>query len=378
MLLDNSSTDIHASSCERRVPSKPSRSKKLIFLEFFAGSGLVAHAMQPYFDAVWANDISEKKAKVYRANHKNHHFELGSISDVRGESLPNAILSWASFPCQDLSLAGAIGGIHAERSGLVWEWLRVMDEMPNKPPILVAENVTGLVSADGGSHYRLLHEALVSRGYNVGALLLDAARWVPQSRPRIFVIAVRSDIEIPQSLIADNPTWAHSTAVKAAASGLDGWFWWNLPEPSERVNVLADIIEWEADCDPPEIAARNLSLIPESHLSRLLSSQYAVAPGYKRIRNKKQVLELRFDGIAGCLRTPKGGSSRQFLVLKDGDKLKTRLLTIRETARLMGAPDNFELPGTYNEGYMAMGDAVAAPVAAYLAKHLLFPLAKAL
>lgn len=377
MLLDDSSTDTLA-SCELITSSKHVRGKKPIFLEFFAGSGLVAHAMQPYFDAAWANDISEKKAKVYRANHKNHHFELGSIADVQGHSLPYAMVSWASFPCQDLSLAGSIGGIHAERSGLVWEWLRVMDEMPSKPPILVAENVTGLVSANGGSHYRLLHEALVSRGYNVGALLLDAARWVPQSRPRIFVIAVRSDMEIPKNLIADTPTWAHSTAVKAAANGLNGWLWWNLPEPSKRTNVLSDIIEWDADCDPPEIAERNLSLIPESHLSRLMSSQYAVAPGYKRIRNKKQVLELRFDGIAGCLRTPKGGSSRQFLVLKDGDKLKTRLLTVRETARLMGAPDDFILPGTYNDGYMAMGDAVAAPVASYLAEHLLLPLVKAL
>jgi DNA (cytosine-5)-methyltransferase 1 len=61
-------------------------------------------------------------------------------------------------------------------------------------------------------------------------------------------------------------------------------------------------------------------------------------------------------------------------VIGDGNGFKARLLTVREAARLMGAPD-YKLPGNYNEGYFAMGDAVAVPVAAYLAKRLLAPLA---
>lgn len=361
---------------QEKTPGVARKKKtKPVFLEFFAGSGLVAHALHPYFRAGWANDISEKKAKVYRENHPKETFLLGSIADVKGETLPKATLSWASFPCQDLSLAGAMAGIHAERSGLVWEWLRVMDEMPDKPPLLVAENVTGLVSANNGEHYRLLHNALVQRGYRVGALLLDAVHWVPHSRPRIFVVAARSDLDIPPSLMASEPGWAHSSAIRSVANGLDNWIWWNLPEPKRRVENLADILEWDAPCDPPETTQRNLALVPEAHFNRLHSEGFMVAPGYKRIRNKKQVLELRFDGVAGCLRTPKGGSSRQFLVLRKEGELKTRLLTVRETARLMGAPESFKLPGTYNDGYMAMGDAVAAPVAHYLAKHLLSPLA---
>ncbi|EDL5694102.1 DNA cytosine methyltransferase [Salmonella enterica subsp. enterica serovar Carmel] len=356
----------------RKTKTKP------VFLEFFAGSGLVAHALHPYFRAGWANDISVKKAQVYQDNHPRKAFQLGSVADVKGDVLPEAALAWASFPCQDLSLAGAMAGIHAERSGLVWEWLRVMDEMSKKPPLLVAENVTGLVSANNGEHYRLLHNALIQRGYRVGALLLDAVRWVPQSRPRIFVVAVRSDISIPSALMASEAGWAHSSAVRSAAKGLENWVWWNLPEPALRKENLADIIEWDAPCDPPEITKRNLDLVPEAHFNKLQAEDFLVAPGYKRIRNKRQVLELRFDGVAGCLRTPKGGSSRQFLVLKKDGELKTRLLTVRETARLMGAPDTFKLPGSYNDGYMAMGDAVAAPVARYLAKYLLSPLAAAL
>jgi DNA (cytosine-5)-methyltransferase 1 len=86
---------------------------------------------------------------------------------------------------------------------------------------------------------------------------------------------------------------------------------------------------------------------------------------------------LRFDHIAGCLRTPNGGSSRQVLVLKKDGHLVTRLVSVRETARLMGAPDSYKIPGTYNDGYKAMGDAVAVPVVRHLAKHLLTPLLRA-
>ena len=347
-------------------------------LEFFAGSGLVAKGLSRSFKVVWANDICAKKAAVYTANHGKKHFHLGSISDVNGADLPEVALSWASFPCQDLSLAGLIAGINGERSGLVWDWLRIMDEMVETPAVLVAENVAGLVSVDGGSHYRILHEALRTRGYVTGAVILDAVRWVPQSRPRVFVIAVKNILEIPSSLVANTPTWMHPSSVIKAAQGLEGWVWWNMPEPPSRKKNLADIIEWDAECDDPDSAARNLHLIPSSHRERLEGNGVVVAPGYKRTRNSRQVLELRFDGVAGCLRTPKGGSSRQFIVLKRGNELATRLLTIRETARLMGAPDSFKLPGGYNDGYKAMGDAVVVPVVRYLAHYLLAPLANLL
>ena len=87
-------------------------------------------------------------------------------------------------------------------------------------------------------------------------------------------------------------------------------------------------------------------------------------------------MELRFDGVAGCLRTPQGGSSRLFLVIKENDSVKTCLLTVREAAALMGAHKTYKIPGTYNDGYRAMGDAVAVPVSRYLAETLLSPLAK--
>jgi len=348
------------------------------FLDFFAGSGLVTEALKPYFTVAWANDICPKKAAVYFANHPKDNFHLGSIDTFSGATLPEASLSWASFPCQDLSLAGNLKGLSSARSGLVWHWLRVMDEMPRRPAIVVAENVLGLISAHAGAHYRRLHLALMERGYRVGALLLDAIHWTPQSRPRIFVVGVDQHIEV-SDLSSHAPNWAHSRAIQKVGNNLPHWTWWRLPTPRHRVSSLTSIIDFHAPCDEPQRAAHNLNLIPPPHRARLMQVLQAgktVIPGYKRTRNGRQVLELRLDGVAGCLRTPEGGSSRQLLVLSRDGTLHTRLLTVQETARLMGAPKYYRIPGSYNDGYKAMGDAVVVPAVRYLARHLLFPLAQ--
>ncbi|WP_221063735.1 DNA cytosine methyltransferase [Methylomagnum ishizawai] len=356
-----------------RVYNKPT------CLDFFAGSGLVAEGLKDHFETVWANDICEKKAKIFCANHDGNIFHLGSISDVKGGDLPPAVLSWGSFPCQDVSLAGNMGGLSSSRSGLVWEWLRVLDEMPRRPPLAVAENVVGLVSTAQGEHYRKLHRALIERGYKVGAVIIDASHWVPQSRKRVFVIAVEAGIPTAPFEM-DQPAWCHPSAITRVAEGLKGWIWWNLARPPERKKKLDDLIEFTAPCDGPEKQTRLLALVPDKHYEKMAVASkegQMVFPGYKRIRQGRQVLELRFDGLAGCLRTPEGGSSRQFLVIRENNGLiKTRLLTIGEAAALMGAPASYKLPGTYNDGYKAMGDAVALPVSRYLAENLLSPLAE--
>lgn len=341
--------------------------------EFFAGSGLVAYGLQGMFEPVWANDISKQKAAVYEANFGSKNFLLDDIKNINGSNLPFAHLSWASFPCQDLSLAGSIGGIHAARSGLVWEWLRVLDEMVKKPKVLLLENVAGLLSTNGGNNYCVLHAALVERGYKCGAILLNACHFVPQSRPRVFIICVQNDSLIPENLIGEGPCWLHNSAAVKLGHELPGWIWWKTEEPPKRSVSLKDIIEKDIPFDKDKV----LDLVPERHKEQLNSHKTVYATGYRRTRNGVQQLELRFDGIAGCLRTPEGGSSKQYLVVKKDGQTHARLLTVREAARLMGAPDSFLLPGSYNDGYKAMGDAVAMPVARFIGERFLTPLAEA-
>ena len=341
--------------------------------EFFAGSGLVAYGLKGMFKPIWANDISEQKAAVYKENFGGGYFKLDDIKNINGKNLPFANLSWASFPCQDLSLAGSLGGIHASRSGLVWEWLRVLDEMPNKPKILLLENVLGLLSTNGGDNYRVLHMSLVERGYRCGAIVLNASHFVPQSRPRVFVIAVQKECEIPEEIVRDEPCWLHNKAAVKLGKNLPDWIWWYTEKPARRKLMLKDVVEEQTQFDKDEA----LRLVPPKHQQKLDMLDTVYATGYRRTRNGKQQLELRFDGIAGCLRTPEGGSSKQYLVVKKDGTVHARLLTVRETARLMGAPDSFKLPGSQNDGYKAMGDAVAKPVAEFLGKRFLAKIAEA-
>jgi DNA (cytosine-5)-methyltransferase 1 len=92
---------------------------------------------------------------------------------------------------------------------------------------------------------------------------------------------------------------------------------------------------------------------------------------------KVQRAEVRFDGLAGCLRTPAGGSSRQTLLVLDDGRVRSRLLSAREAARLMGLPDDYPLPDSQTAALHLLGDGVAAPVVRFIAEHVLAPLARA-
>lgn len=373
--------------------------------EFFAGVGLAAYGLKDLFSPVWANDNCPRKYQCYAANYLSDHFVLDDIAHIDGSSLPFAHLSWASFPCQDLSLAGNTKGINASRSGLVWEFLRIFDHMPFKPKILVLENVVGLLTSNHGQNYLTLHQALVERGFKVGAIILDAKHFVPQSRERVFIIAVPQNFTIPEGLSTNKPNCLHNCAASKLGERLsngeglrngDGssnrassrnWVYWSMPKPLERTTNLQDIIEPDLPFDKDHV----LKLIPNKHLDKLAASSDAgltkqtyddtkhlkdhsehlkdgtqlinndvhqpskdnhiiYATAFRRTRKGEQHLELRTDGIAGCLRTPKGGSSKQYVIAKVGDELHARLLSVRESARLMGVPDSFKLPGSNNDG----------------------------
>jgi len=163
------------------------------------------------------------------------------------------------------------------------------------------------------------------------------------------------------------PNWLHNKAAVVLGNDLPEWIWWKAEKPEKRKISLSDIIDFTLPYDKNDV----LRLIPPRHKEKLDSMENVVATGYRRTRNGKQCLELRFDGVAGCLRTPEGGSSKQFIIVKQDGKIQARLLSPREAARLMGAPDSFVLPDTFNDGYKAMGDAVVASVALFIGASFL-------
>ncbi|MFZ1011084.1 MAG: DNA cytosine methyltransferase, partial [Candidatus Sulfotelmatobacter sp.] len=361
----------------------------LRFYDFFAGAGLAATGLAPEWECIWANDIDPKKASVYRRNCGDNHFHLGDVANFTAADLPNhAQLAWASFPCQDLSLAGWQRGLSANRSGTFWPFWKIMRkqfEAGGRPPIIVLENVLGLLHGDSFSG---LCEAFADLGMQFGALVMDARLFLPQSRPRVFVVGVDSHVDCSAFVCGEGcPTWTPQALVNAHArlspkvSAL--WRWWNLPTPTPPLYAVEAFIEDE----PTGVAwhtqqetTRLLGMMNELHLGRVAEAKRAgtrrIGFVYKRIRDGVQRAEVRFDGIAGCLRTPQGGSSRQTVVVVEGRKVRSRLLSPREAARLMGVPDSFKLPEKYNDAYKAMGDGVAVPVVSWLSRHLLLLLAE--
>ncbi len=276
----------------------------------------------------------------------------------------------------------------AERSGTFWPFWRIMRDLfdrGRRPPVVVLENVTGLLYGDG---FVGLCEALAALDLQFGALVIDAKRFVPQSRPRVFVVAVDSKLDCSAftEFGAKDGPWVTKPVIAAfeslPAALAQRWRWWKLPPTEEKVQTFGDLLE-----DPP----RGVSWLDDSQVQRLLSLmtplnvakvESALKSGtrqigllYKRTRNGSQKAEVRFDGVAGCLRTPRGGSSRQTVLVIDKRKVRARLLSPREAARLMGAPD-LVLPEAYNAAYHAMGDAVVVPVVSWLADHLLTPVAE--
>ena len=369
----------------------------LTFHEFFAGGGMARLGLGPAWRCVTANDFDAKKCAAYRANFGGDHLIEGDVAQLTAGDLPGeADLAWASFPCQDLSLAGLRGGLKSERSGAFFAFWNLMQDLRKQergPRLIVLENVSGLLNSRKGEDFAALCAALAEGGYRVGALEIDAIRFLPQSRPRLFVVAQRADLPLDPALIDPNarltiPTVFQTPAVQRAARALpepakSAWVNWRLPEPPDRETQLADIVERGAnDWFNRAETDRILEMMSAAHIARVWERQEAggvhVGALYRRTRNfngkRVQRAEVRFDGVAGCLRTPGGGSSRQFImVIKDG-KVGVRRMSARESARLMGLPEDYVLPGSDTAALHVTGDGVAVPVVAWLAEHLLTPL----
>jgi DNA (cytosine-5)-methyltransferase 1 len=254
------------------------------------------------------------------------------------------------------------------------------------------ENVPGTLTSRGGADFAAIATALSEGGYRFGALVIDARLFVPQSRPRIFFIAIRGDERTPPILIDDGPQAdlsppALTRAVSALASAVRAnWVWWRVPRPAVRNVTFADVIE-----EPPigvrwhsaQETQRLLCLMAPANRAKVAGAQRANRPMigclYRRTRPDehgvgRQRAEVRFDDVAGCLRTPAGGSSRQTILLVDGGTVRSRLLSPREAARLMGLDDSYKLPARYNDAYHLIGDGVCVPLVRHLAATVFEPI----
>jgi len=366
------------------------------FYEFFAGGGMARAGLGPGWACLFANDIDPKKGRSYRLNYPGEDvLRIADVAKIQAAELPGqADLMWGSFPCQDLSLAGVGVGLKGNRSGAFypfWDLVKGLVAEGRGPRLIALENVPGTLTSHGGRDFEAICEAFAGAGYRYGALVINAALFTPQSRPRLFIIGVRADVEINPALISPGPIAPFHTPSLARAVERVGervaraMVWWALPPPPRRNTTFADLIEetpggvaWHTDAERDALIGKMSAV----HRAKLDSAQRAgrrmVGCLYKRTRDengvKMQRAEVRFDDLAGCLRTPAGGSSRQTILVVDGGAVRSRLISARETARLMGLDDGYQLPKAYNEAYHLTGDGVVVPVVRHLARHLFEPL----
>lgn len=258
------------------------------YYEFFAGGGMARAGLGSNWTCLFANDFNEMKAAAYRENWGGEDLLVEDVNLISSNQLPaEADLAWALFPCQDLSLAGNYEGIgrrdaaEQTRSGTFWAFWRLMKALGKEgraPRMVMLENVFGVLTSNGGQDFAAISSAFSGAGYRFGAMVIDAKLFLPQSRPRVFFLAIRRDVEIPVGVSVETPSarW-HPDALRAAVSSMskaawEKWLWWDLPLPKKPVASFSDLIEENPDSTPWHTASetcRLISLMSPRNLAKL-------------------------------------------------------------------------------------------------------------
>jgi DNA (cytosine-5)-methyltransferase 1 len=307
-------------------------------------------------------------------------------------------LATASFPCVDLSLAGNLKGLSGDDSGAFYGFIKVMKKLRQQrraPRAVLIENVIGFLSSHDGKFFRVALQQLADLGYFVDAFVVDAKHFTPQSRPRVFIVGFEKSL-MPakryQPYLFDgdslatfrkNPEPLESTMrprrllEKLGTTKLKtGWVPLCLPQlPRENRNLdqcidTDDSQDWWKEWR----VKKHLAEMHPTHLRRITAlkkgDNVSVGTIYRRVREGKSRSEIRTDGLAGCLRTPRGGSSKQIVFTAGQGKIRMRWMTPREYARLQGCPD-YPIEVERNEALWGFGDAVCVPVISWIAENVL-------
>lgn len=357
------------------------------FVEFFAGIGLVRAGLERQcWSLSLANDIDPRKYEMYKRHFVDaeKHFVLADIHNLNASTLPTVTLATASFPCKDLSIAGARAGLNGGSSSAFWGFIHILEQWKqNKPPLVMLENVVGFLNANEGRDFEQALLALNDLGYCVDAFILDALNFVPQSRERLFVIGFAEHIfsaNSPNEVIfgLQSNTRPSSLVSFILKHPQIRWRIRQLPALPTREQSLEDILEDLPEDDPLWWSSSRAEylLTQMSPRHRVIADQmiaghrWSYGTVFRRMRKGKSTAELRTDGIAGCLRTPAGGSAKQIVFKAGYGKYFARLLTPREAARLMGIGE-YHIAVPFDQALFGFGDAVCVPVIEWLAKNYL-------
>ena len=363
----------------------PSPQQNWRALEFFAGIGLARAGLENHgITTTWANDYDASKQEMYHAQWGDDEFVLADVHDVVGADVPDADVAWSSSPCTDLSLAGNRRGLRDGReSSAFFGFTRVLHEMDQRrPPIMVLENVVGLASSRNGEDFRAAITELNNLGYAVDTIVLDARRFLPQSRRRLFIVGAIEPVSggnHDTSVRPDSVAWIHQDkTLNTFCTPLK-----NVPDiVSEGFTQLLEHMDRDDsrwwDSDRTSRFLDSMSNTQRARLDALVANPFVSArTAYRRTRGGKPMWEMRAEDIAGCLRTARGGSSKQAVVVMGNNSVRIRWMTGLEYARLMGA-GWFNIEGfRESQIHYGFGDAVVVPAVSWVAQNMIVPLLEA-
>lgn len=370
-------------------------SSQLTVAEYFAGIGLVRMGLQPFaWKVVFANDFSPKKFEMYEDFFPNarEHYTIADIFKLDCSQIPMATLATCSFPCIDLSLAGNMSGIvDGSHSSAFWGFVNILKmQGDSAPPLVMIENVPGWLHSNKGADFRLTVQALNELGYFCDVFVIDALRFTPQSRLRVFLIGSKFvDSETSPDLILNRSKSLLSEQLRKSIEVNKDlrWFFNRLPEPPLlNKDGLSSIVEklvasdnlWWSDRE----INRHLAMMADLHRERVEKlknvEEISYRTFYRRRRQGMQRAEVRNDDLSGCLRTAVGGSGKQFLIEVGAGKIKMRTMTPREYARLQGVPDTYNIAVSGVQALTGFGDAVCVSAISWIAENVLNPLAERL
>ncbi len=191
-------------------------SPQLTALEFFSGIGLARAGMaKAGIKTIWANDIDHTKCAMYSQCWGDEHLVEQDVHTLDPDLIPQADIAWASSPCTNLSLAGNREGlISGKESSAFFGFIKAIEGMSDRAPrALVLENVIGLATSNNSDDFRLVCQEFNRLGYSCDAYFIDARHWLPQSRPRMFVVGLKNPLpnsRLDSSLRPEKVSWIHS------------------------------------------------------------------------------------------------------------------------------------------------------------------------
>ena len=308
--------------------------KGVKFIDLFAGIGGFHIALQSFgADCVFASEIDKHAQKTYQEN-----FGVkpeGDITKIDEKDIPKHDILCAGFPCQAFSISGKQKGFEDTRGTLFFDIARIAKY--HKPKLLFMENVRNFIRHDHGKTMETVKSVLNDIGYSVYYKVLNASHYgLPQNRERIYIIAIRADIEIDE---------------------------FHFPDAPYKQVSLQDILDKGND---KYLIERNDIQIHKSKVQYNLFNDYPLKPIRVGTINKGGQGERIYSelGHAITLSAYGGGpGSKTGCYLIDG---RVRKLSPRECARLQGFPDSFIIPVSDAQAWKQFGNSVPINVLKYI------------